>query len=379
MTINSQGDAIPAHRDSGRASDCTQMQGDQRAISATQGAVSASPAGAREVTVGSFNLENFFDDEINSDNVQKETLYTKEAFQRRLNKASLAIRKVLSMPDVLGVIEVENLKVLKKLADKINSDEVADNKPNPNYVPYLEDGNDIRGIDSGFLIKSSKIKVLETKQLAKAEKLETAGASDDAFLFDRPPFLISVSVIDAKSANPLAFTVIVNHLKSYRGIDDEKDGDRVRQKRRLEAEWLANFVQERAKTNPTERLIICGDFNAFQFNDGYNDLIGILKGKSEPNVLAPSKNTYQTDLIDLVDRIEAKNRYSYSFSGNAQTIDHILVNKGARERALKFGYARVDADFPEIYRNDPNRPERISDHDAPIFYMSLDESKTMAK
>jgi uncharacterized protein len=41
-------------------------------------------------------------------------------------------------------------------------------------------------------------------------------------------------------------------------------------KKRLQAEWLSNFVAERAKTNPTERLILCGDFNAFQFNDGYN-------------------------------------------------------------------------------------------------------------
>ena len=32
----------------------------------------------------------------------------------RLKKVSLAIRNVLSMPDVLGIEEVENLKELKK-------------------------------------------------------------------------------------------------------------------------------------------------------------------------------------------------------------------------------------------------------------------------
>ncbi|MGI8470262.1 MAG: endonuclease/exonuclease/phosphatase family protein [Pyrinomonadaceae bacterium] len=334
--------------------------------------VPASPAGEREVTVGSFNMENFFDDEINSDDVKKETVLSKEAFERRLNKTSLAIRKVLSMPDVLGVCEMENLKVLKKVADKINSDAVAAGQPNPNYVPYLEEGNDIRGIDVGFLVKSSKVKVVEVKQLAKNEKLDTAGASEDAFLFDRPPLMLRAEVADAKTGTPFDFTVIVNHLKSYRGIDDPKDGDRVRQKRRLEAEWLARFVQERAAANPNERLILCGDFNAFQFNDGYNDLIGILKGSPNPNVLAPSTTIFNTGLIDLVDYVEAKNRYSYSYDGDAQAIDHILINKGARERALKFGYARLDADFPLIYENDRMRPERLSDHDAPIFYMSLD-------
>ncbi|MGI9035348.1 MAG: endonuclease/exonuclease/phosphatase family protein [Pyrinomonadaceae bacterium] len=337
--------------------------------------VPASPASEREVTIGSFNMENFFDDEINSDDVKKETVLSKENFEKRLNKASLAIRKVLSMPDVLGVCEMENLKVLKKVADKINSDAVADNQPNPNYVAYLEKGNDVRGINVGFLVKSSKVKVIETKQLAKNEKFDASGAGEDAFLFDRPPLLLRAEVADAKTGKPFDFTVIVNHLKSYRGIEDPKDGERVRQKRRLEAEWLANFAQERAKENPTERMILCGDFNAFQFNDGYNDLIGILKENPNPNVLAPSKTTYQTNLIDLVDYVEAKNRYSYSYDGNAQAIDHILINKAARANAAKFGYARLDADFPLIYENDATRPERLSDHDAPVFYMSLDAAQ----
>lgn len=336
--------------------------------------VAASPAGEREVTVASFNLENFFDDEKNSDSVRNETMLSKEHFQKRLTKASLAIRKVLSSPDVLAVVEVENLAVLKKLADKINADAAGENQPNPNYTAYLEAGNDIRGINVGFLVKSAKVKAIETLQLAKNEKFDS-GAGEDAFLFDRPPFLLRAEVADAKSGKPFDFTVIVNHFKSYRGIDDQKDGDRVRQKRRLEAEWLANFIAERAKTNPAERMIVVGDFNAFQFNDGYNDLIGILKGKSEPNVIAPSKTAYQTGLVSLVDYVEAKNRYSYVFGGNAQVLDHILVNKPARERALKFGYARLNADFPDVYSNDVARPERLSDHDAPVFFMSLDEKK----
>jgi predicted extracellular nuclease len=334
--------------------------------------VPASAAGEREVTVGSFNLENFFDDERNSDNVRNETLVSKEEFQRRLNKASLAIRNVLSMPDVLGVIEVENLKVLKKLADKINADAVAAGQGNPQYEAFLEEGNDIRGIDSGYLVKTSKVKVVKTELLAKNENFEV-GAGDDAKLFDRPPFLISVEVADSKTAQPLAFTAIVNHFKSYRGIDDEKNGERVRQKRRLEAEWLANFVVQRQAANPAELLILVGDFNAFQFNDGYNDLIGILKGTPNPNELAPSKNVYPTGMINLIDFIEPAKRYSYIFGGSAQALDHILINKAAQARALKFGYARLAADFPDVYRNAAARPERLSDHDAPIVYLSLDE------
>ena len=345
-----------------------------RVVENVRGFVPSSPAGEREVTVGSFNIENFFDDEVNSGNVEKEATLPKDIFQNRLTKVSLAIRNVLSMPDVLGIVEIENLKVLQKVADKINADAVAAGKPSPQYVAYLEEGNDVRGIDVGFLVRSTKIKVIETKQLAKDVKLDFPGGFPDEKLFDRTPLLLRAEVIDAKAQKPLAFTVIVNHLKSYRGIDDEKDGDRIRNKRRLEAEWLANFVQERTKTEPTERLILCGDFNAFQFNDGYNDLIGILKGKPDPNVLTPSKTVFTTGLVDLIDYLpDAQKRYSYTYDGSAQALDHILVNKPMRERLLKFGYARVDADFPLVWANDAKRPERISDHDAPVVYLSLDE------
>lgn len=337
--------------------------------------VKVSPAGERETTVASFNIENFFNDEKDSDNAPKETVLSKEDYQRRLNKASLAIREVLSMPDVLGVAEVESLKVLKTLAEKINADAVAANQPNPKYEAYLEEGNDIRGIDVGFLIKSAKVKVIKVEQLAKDEKLNTPGAKDNEKLFDRPPLLISVEVQDAKTNQPFAETVIMNHFKSYGGINDPKDGARVQNKRRLEAEWLANFLVERQKANPNERIFVMGDFNAFQFNDGYNDLIGILKGKSDPNVLAPSKTAYQTGLINMIDFIAPQNRYSYSYDGSAQALDHMLVNKLGVQRILKFGFARVDADFPKIYINDANRPERLSDHDAPVLFLSLDEIK----
>ncbi len=330
-----------------------------------------SPAGDGETTVANFNIENFFDDEKNSPNVEKELIYPKEYFQTRLKKASLAIRTVLSMPDVLCVEEVENLITLKKLASRINADAVADGSPDPKYEAYLEEGNDVRGIDSGFLIKASKVKVIETKQLAKDETLDLTGRKDDK-LFDRPPLMVRVEVKNATSNQTLGVTVIVDHFKSYLGIDNPNDGERVRQKRRQEADWLANYVIARQKTNPEEAILLCGDFNSFQFNDGYNDLIGALRGKPNPNVLAPSAIATPTGLADLVDFVDAAMRYSYVHDGSAQVLDHILINAPLRRRVTKFGYARVNADFPAIYANDGTRPERLSDHDAAVAFFKID-------
>ncbi len=87
--------------------------------------VAVSAAREREVTVGSFNIENFFDDDENSKRITSEAILPKEVFKNRLNKVSLAIRNVLAMPDVLGIVEVENLKVMQKIAAKISTDAIA--------------------------------------------------------------------------------------------------------------------------------------------------------------------------------------------------------------------------------------------------------------
>ena len=337
--------------------------------------IKASPATKNEVTIASFNLENFFDDEENSDLKRKETKVSSEHFEKRLKKASLAIRNVVSMPDVLGVIEVENLAVLKKLADRVNADAIAAEQPNPKYEAVLEESNDLRGIDVGFLIKTAKVKVKRTEHLAKKIKLNHKDAHPEETLFSRPPFLVEVEVPIEGEETGFAFTIIVNHFKSYRQIDHEKHGNRVRNKKRMQAEFLNKFVYDRQQKNPEERIVVIGDFNSFQFNDGYNDLIGTLKGKPNQTVLAATEKAFDTGLINLVDYIKTSGRYSYVFGGSAQVLDHILINKPARNNAIKFGYARLNADFPKVYENDETRPERISDHDVPVLYLSLINKK----
>ena len=59
------------------------------------------------------------------------------------------------------------------------------------------------------------------------------------------------------------------------------------------------------------------------------------------------------------------------FDGNAQALDHILVNALALRRFSRVAYARSDADFPESLRADAARPERLSDHDAIVAYFSF--------
>ena len=151
--------------------------------------------------------------------------------------------------------------------------------------------------------------------------------------------------------------------------------DNVRLKKKLQAEFLARLVQSRQTANPKERIIVLGDFNAFQFADGIMDQIGTITGKpaGKDEVLIASDDLVNPDLINLVGVIAPTQRYSYIFDGNSQVLDHILISETLRKHTTGFGYARINADHPEILRNDPARFERFSDHDPAIAFFTMDD------
>lgn len=318
-----------------------------------------------EFTVASFNLERFFDtvdDPTISDAVLKIT-----AFANRLNKASLAIRTMGQYPDILGVQEVENLTTLQALASKINDDAVAAGAPNPYYAAYLEEGNDPGGIDVGFLVRTDRVVVHDVVQEGKdATYVEPSGVV--SLLNDRPPLVLTANVTGPTGTLPV--TVIVNHLRSLSDVDNLTDG-RVRAKRLAQAEFLANLIQDRQIADPHERIVSVGDYNAYEVNDGYVDVMGVIRGAPAPadqDVLAGPALLVNPTLTDLVTTLPAEQRYSYSYDGSAQVLDHILVNERAGQRFSRMQFARFDADFPESYRDDPDRPERVSDHDMAVAY-----------
>ena len=335
------------------------------------GATPVPAPDSSQFTVASFNTERFFDT-VNDPGISDVAL-TSAAFNNRLNKASLAIRNVLMAPDILGVEEMENLTTLQALATKVNNDAVAAGQPNPNYQAYLEEGNDIGGIDVGFLVKGApRVSVVDVTQYNKNETYINPNNNQPELLNDRPSLILRATV--QPTAGPsFPITVIVNHLRSLSGVDDPADGNRVRTKRRAQAESLANLVQTRQTANPGEHIVLVGDFNVFEFNDGYVDSIGTIRGTpaSCDEVVLCSTDLVNPDLTELAESVPPSERYSYSFDGNAQVLDHELITQNLLPHAECLHYARNDADFAESFRNDPNRPERISDHDIPVAYFSF--------
>jgi predicted extracellular nuclease len=336
-----------------------------------------SAPGAGEATVASFNMERFYD--TADDPAVADVALTPAGFERRLSKASLAVRNVLKTPDILAVVEMENLATLQTLAARINADAVAAGQPSPHYAAYLEEGNDPGGIDVGFLVKNDgRVKVLSVTQVGKAATFINPATGGSELLNDRPPLALRAVITEPGSALSLPLTVIANHLRSLNDAAAVNNtGVRVRAKRNAQAEYLAGLVQQIQTANPQERVVLAGDFNAFEFSDGLVDVMGAIKGTPAPadQVVQASQTVTSPPLTNLVESVPAAHRYSFSFDGSAQTLDHILVNGPALNSVLRMEFARSNADFPDALRNDAARPERLSDHDAAVAYFRLPVAK----
>ncbi len=322
-----------------------------------------------ELTIATYNLEHFYDDQMNGVSTPFEIVLTTPTYQGRLAKASMAIRNVLMTPDILEVQEAENLGVLQAMSAKISSDAATAGQTDPQYAAYLVQGNDPSGINVGFLVNPNRVSNVSVTQYFKTDIY-----SGTTLTFDRPPLLLTGTARNSGGA-PLPVTVIANHLKALPDDDPTSFGATgTPEKRQAEAQELAQLIQNLQAANPRIVLAVLGDLNSFEFNDGVNDMVGTLTGNtaSSTQVIRPNTNVVSPQLTELSSALlPANQRQSYTESGNAQQLDHILVSSAAFSRVTRFAIAHLDADFRESLHYDYTRPERLSDHDGEVSYLSL--------
>jgi predicted extracellular nuclease len=337
-------------------------------VGGAAGPTAIRPATAEELSVAAINLQRFFD--TANDPLTADAVLTPAAFQQRLAKASLWVRRAAQTPDVVAVAEIENLQTLQALAATISRDAVADGREDPRYDAYLHEGNDPGGIDVGLLIRG-RIEVLEFRQEGRADTFTPPGGVAE-LLNDRPPLFVTVRATSPQNAQSLV-TIVVNHLRSLIDVEGATAGARVRAKRAAQAEFLAGLISRRIRHDPHVRLIVVGDLNAFQFNDGYVDVVGTIQGRPalREQVVAGTRDLVDPDLENLIERLPIAERYSYIFDGTAQALDHMLITEALRSEVSLFTYVRGNADSPEVWRTDPRRHERLSDHDAALVYLRM--------
>ena len=179
----------------------------------------------------------------------------------RIAKLSWHIRDVLGAPDILAVQEVDTIDTLQRVADQIVADD-----PAIHYTPYLLQGQSYSDIEVGFLVRDTVV-VNNLSQFGLDETFDCDGSTRTTF--DRPPLVLDAAY--AGAGEPFPITVIANHLRSLNDIETEHC---VRVKRNEQALVWFQSTQTLQGANPELRLLVTGDFNAFQFTDGYVDVMG---------------------------------------------------------------------------------------------------------
>ena len=331
-------------------------------------------AAGTDLTIGSFNvlrLCDAIDDRgtgsieftCYSDTIAQETDPARVSL--KLAQLSAYIREVLRTPDVIGMQEVEKLSLLNLLANQIHSD------GGPQYQAYLIEGNDPGGIDVAYLVNPDRVSNVSVVALQEGETWNdpTSGITE---LHDHPPLLLTGEFTGVAN-QALPFMVITNHTKSRSGVDTTNaSGERNRAKRFLQAKSIATLVQAIQTDELTAQipLIVVGDHNAYQFTDGYADVVGLIAGtyNDAANTCAPANgvtncklgtpNIVSPALLNAVSTLPTTEQYSYRFTENFgavqgstgrdvatnQVLDHVLMNTAAQPFFAGVAYGRGNAD-----------------------------------
>ncbi|HLL12404.1 MAG TPA: endonuclease/exonuclease/phosphatase family protein, partial [Rubrivivax sp.] len=158
--------------------------------------------------------------------------------------------------------------------------------------------------------------------------------SDPAWANSRKPLVTEFSV-DGQQ-----MIVIANHFNSKIG-DQPLYGPQqppvlvTADQRRAQAQVLGSFVAGLLAINPNANIVLTGDFNDFQFADTLSPLAA-------------------AGLTNMTDQLPASDRYTYSFDGNLQALDHIWVSANLLAKGdLAYDIVHANAEFID----------QVSDHD----------------
>ncbi|WP_170113308.1 Calx-beta domain-containing protein [Ahniella affigens] len=366
-------------------------------------------AAPTQLTVGSLNVLRLYDycDDPGSSS-GNEPVNVAET-DRKLLKLSAYIRNVLKSPDVIGIQEVELPSVTCTTGDPTSALQLLANKiaadGGPSYAAINSPStNDIGRISVAFLVNTARVSVTTTTQLRATEQwtFTANGTPTTALLHDRPPFLLRAQTT-VGNGGVFDFAVMTNHLRSLGGIDtintvtNQENAHRIRRKKLAQSVAVACEAQTFQTANPLVPLVLIGDYNAFEFSDGYTDVNGIIRGDTDPAKSEydigfdgmtggctpfPNGQIVSPALTEALFSLPATERYSYVFGGNPQELDHAFLSTGAQSRFIAFAYGRGNADAPAREETQPlitvpvEKVLFASDHDG--FVMRLDPSANRA-
>ncbi|MBS1678069.1 MAG: lamin tail domain-containing protein [Actinobacteria bacterium] len=271
--------------------------------------------------VANFNMENLFGVGMTDDG----HTFAAAEIDAKTTRLANAIR-LMHRPEVIAVEEVAAASALQEVADKLGG-----------YRAIWMPSNDERHIAVGYLVDEG-IDVTDVRQIGKEATTPVTGCNDnpadDPQLFERPPLEIGLKI------GKTSFSLIANHWASQGHPEACREAQ-------------AAFVGEQVKALESAggSVMVLGDLNAFQDS--------------------PSLETLRSgnSLANLWWEAPGANRYSYSYNGLLETLDHIFVTKKLAKQVEEVRYVHFDNDYYQ--RDEVSSPTGVSDHDPPVVRLTI--------
>lgn len=190
-------------------------------------------------TIGFYNLENLFDTvddpDINDEDFLPAGSYEWDEvkYQNKIANMSRVIADMANGPDIVGLAEVENRKVLEDLVQ-------TDNLKMKRYQIVHFNSPDARGIDVGLIYKQGIFTPFDVRTLKFSDP-------DDQEFKTRD--ILWVKGLYHKDT----LHVVVNHWPSRRGGKEDK--------RLMAAEIVRKAIDSVQAINPDSKIVLMGDFN----------------------------------------------------------------------------------------------------------------------
>lgn len=254
------------------------------------------------ITVSLYNCENFFDTKDDPNKNDDEFLpesklkWDETRYMNKLTKVAQVLDSTVAgpgLPNLVGLIEVENKEVLEDLVSKSQLNQ-------KQYGVICTDSPDERSIDVGLLYDKSVFTLQDSKEInATSEKI--GGYKTRNVLF-----------ATLKATNGDVFYVFVNHWPSRREGEKESEPRRI-----YAAEQVRTKINEIQKKDKNAKIIVMGDFNDHPDN---NSILNTLKASDAPKEKNGLYNAYYT--------LDKNKQGTHYYDKEWRVLDQIIVSQG---------------------------------------------------
>ncbi len=256
-----------------------------------------------------YNCENLYDPKdasgIKDDAFTPEGSYewSVERYSKKLERIAEVIGVFADRPDLVGLCEVENDRVLKDLCERGALKEKG-------YGILHYQSRDPRGSDLALLFDPSSFQPYDRK----AHRITVPGSGTPS----RP--ILSVGL---ESSAGDSLRLFLCHWPSRAG-----GKERSAPHRRYASRVLQEALQELHREHPTRKVLVMGDLNDHPPNESVRSLIEAEGG---------------WNLKDLFAKAHAKGHGTYNYQGKWGVLDHFIINKKLRKARSGLRYQKGSA------------------------------------